>query len=97
MPSNFVRGRTFRKCFVIVDEAQNFTTHELKTILTRLDEDSKVVILGDFEQSDVKLRDSEQGLYKIVEAFKEDKEFGHINLVKSERSRLAELVSKKLK
>lgn len=96
LPSAFVRGRTFRKAFVIVDETQNMTTHELKTILTRLDDDSKIVLLGDVDQADIKLKPEDEGLVKVIESFKDDALFGHIDLIKSERSRLAQLVADKL-
>lgn len=96
MSSQYVRGRTFRKSYVVVDEAQNFTTADLKTLLTRLDEDSKMIILGDVDQSDVKHLEGEDGLVQVVEKFKSYDLFGHINLIKSERSRLAQLVGEVL-
>jgi len=96
LASAFVRGRTLRKAFVIIDEAQNYSILELKTMLTRLDEDSKVVILGDVDQVDAILKPENEGLMKIIEIFKEESMFGHINLIKSERSRLSQLVAEKL-
>lgn len=96
MPASFVRGRTFRRCYVVVDEAQNFSTHELKTILTRLDDESKAVVIGDIDQVDTKLSIENDGLYQVVEKFKDEEMFGHINLIKSERSKLAQLVADKL-
>lgn len=96
MASQYVRGRTFRKSFVIIDEAQNFTTHELKTMLTRLDEDSKMAILGDVNQADVELREAMAGLVQVIEKFKDEPLFAHLNLIKSERSRLAQIVEEKL-
>ena len=96
MAASFVRGRTMRKTFVIIDEAQNFSIMELKTMLTRVDEDSKVVILGDVDQVDVILKPEHEGLVRVVETFKDHELFGHINLIKSERSKLAQLVSDRL-
>ena len=96
MASQYVRGRTFRRSFVIVDEAQNFTTHELKTMLTRLDEDSKMAILGDVNQADVELRSGMAGLEQVIEKFKDCDLFAHLNLIKSERSRLAQIVEETL-
>jgi PhoH-like ATPase len=96
MASAFVRGRTFRKAFVIVDECQNFSTHELKTMLTRLDDDSKIVLVGDIDQADIKLKPEDDGLVQVIETFREESMFGHINLIKSERSKLAQLVAEKL-
>lgn len=96
LASAFVRGRTFRRSFVIVDEVQNMTTHELKTILTRLDENSKIVLLGDIDQADVRLKPEDDGLVKVVEAFKDESMFGSIDLIKSERSKLAQVVAEKL-
>ena len=96
MASAFVRGRTFRKSFVIVDEAQNMNTHEIKTILSRLDDTSKVVLLGDVDQSDIRLRPEDEGLIKVVEVFRDDAMFASIDLIKSERSRLAQMVAERL-
>jgi len=93
-PLAFIRGRTFNNTFLIVDEAQNSTIHELKTIITRVGEDSKIVLLGDTDQIDTPYLDSlSNGLTIIVEKFKEFPIAGHITLVKGERSELATLAS----
>jgi len=81
---------------VIVDEAQNMTTHELKTIMTRLDDDSKIVLLGDVDQADIKLKPEDEGLLKAIEVFKDEPMFASIDLIKSERSKLAQIVADKL-
>ena len=96
MSSQYIRGRTFRRAFLIVDEAQNFSTYELKLLLTRLDDESKIAILGDVDQSDVNLRDGQDGLVQVVERFKDSDMFAHLNLLKSERSKLAQLVGERL-
>jgi len=93
-PLAFIRGRTFNNTFLIVDEAQNSTIHELKTIITRIGENSKVVLLGDTDQIDTPYLDSlSNGLTIIVEKFKQYDIAGHITLMKGERSELATLAS----
>jgi len=93
-PLAFIRGRTFNNTFLIVDEAQNSTIHELKTIITRIGENSKVVLLGDTDQIDTPYLDSlSNGLTIIVEKFKQYDISGHITLLKGERSELATLAS----
>jgi len=93
-PLAFIRGRTFNNTFLIVDEAQNSTIHELKTIITRIGENSKVVLLGDTDQIDTPYLDSlSNGLTIIVEKFKDYDIAGHITLMKGERSELATLAS----
>jgi PhoH-like ATPase len=96
-PLAFIRGRTFSNTFLIVDEAQNSTIHELKTIITRIGENSKVVLLGDIEQIDTPYLDSlSNGLTITIEKFKDEKIAGHITLTKGERSELATLASRLL-
>ena len=96
-PLAFIRGRTFNNTFLIVDEAQNATIHELKTIITRIGENSKVVLLGDTDQIDTPYLDSlSNGLTIIVEKFKQHNSAGHITLMKGERSDLATLASQVL-
>ena len=93
-PLAFIRGRTFNNTFLIVDEAQNSTIHELKTIITRVGENSKIVLLGDTDQIDTPYLDSlSNGLTIVVEKFKEYEIAGHITLLKGERSELATLAS----
>jgi PhoH-like ATPase len=96
-PLAFIRGRTFNNTFLIVDEAQNSTIHELKTIITRIGEGSKVVLLGDTDQIDTPYLDSlSNGLTVIVEKFKKYDIASHITLMKGERSELATLASQVL-
>lgn len=96
-PLAFIRGRTFSNTFLIVDEAQNSTIHELKTIITRIGENSKVVLLGDIEQIDTPYLDSlSNGLTITIEKFKNERIAGHITLTKGERSELATLASRLL-
>ena len=94
-PMSFIRGRTFSNSFLIVDESQNSTIHELKTVITRLGENSKIVLLGDIEQIDTPYIDSlSNGLTIVTEKFKSESLAGHVTLIKGERSKLATLASK---
>jgi PhoH-like ATPase len=93
----YIRGRSIPGQFIIIDEAQNLTRHEVKTILTRVGEGSKIVLMGDPEQIDHPyLDESSNGLTYVVEKFKEEKLAGHIRLEKGERSVLAQLASQLL-
>jgi PhoH-like ATPase len=94
-PLTYMRGRTFNDSFIIVDEAQNATIHELKTIITRVGDNSKVVLLGDVEQIDTPYIDTlSNGLTVVAEKFKNSKFTGHVTLTRGERSPLATLASK---
>ena len=94
-PLAFIRGRTFNNTFLIVDEAQNATIHELKTIITRVGENSKIVLLGDIGQIDTPYIDAlSNGLTIVVEKLKGEILAGHVNLLRGERSELATLASK---
>jgi len=94
-PMSFIRGRTFNNTFLIVDESQNSTIHELKTVITRLGENSKIVLLGDIEQIDTPYIDSlSNGLTIVTQKFKNESIAGHITLTKGERSKLATLASR---
>jgi PhoH-like ATPase len=93
-PLAYIRGRSLDHVFFIVDEAQNLTPHEVKTIITRAGEGSKVVFTGDIHQIDTPYLDSQSnGLTFLVDRMKEQDLFAHINLMKGERSHLAELAS----
>jgi PhoH-like ATPase len=82
---------------VVVDEAQNLTPHEIKTIVSRAGEGTKVVITGDPYQIDNPYLDSESnGLTYLVEKFKGQPRFGHVTMTRSERSQLAALAAKLL-
>jgi PhoH-like ATPase len=86
----FIRGRSIPKAFIIIDEAQNLSGHELKTIITRCGEDSKIVLTGDIEQIDNLSVDATTNALTIaVEKFKDSPLAGHVTLTKGERSLLA--------
>ncbi|AZV43710.1 hypothetical protein BAOM_3101 [Peribacillus asahii] len=88
----YIRGRSIPNQFIIIDEAQNLTKHEAKTILTRVGEGAKIVLVGDPEQIDHPYLDAySNGLTYVIEKMKDQKIAGHISLVKGERSPLAQL------
>ncbi|MBE3570365.1 MAG: PhoH family protein [Bacillales bacterium] len=90
----YIRGRSIPEQFIIIDEAQNLTKHEAKTILTRVGERSKIVLMGDTAQIDHPYLDEyNNGLTYVVEKFKDQKVAGHIQLMKGERSDLAQLAA----
>jgi len=90
----FIRGRSLAETFCIVDEAQNLTPHEIKTIITRTGEGTKMVFTGDIQQIDSPYLDMHSnGLAYMADKMKGQKLFAHINLVKGERSELAELAA----
>jgi len=94
-PLAFIRGRSLSSVFFIVDEAQNLTPHEIKTIITRAGEGTKMVFTGDIEQIDSPYLDTaSNGLSYLSDKMKDQDIFAHVNLVKGERSYLAELASK---
>ncbi|MRT91794.1 PhoH family protein [Ancylomarina sp. 16SWW S1-10-2] len=96
-PLAYIRGRSLSNAFFIVDEAQNLTPHEIKTIITRAGEGTKMVFTGDIEQIDSPYLDKKSnGLAYLADKMKDQKIFAHINLLKGERSYLAELASKLL-
>jgi len=91
----YIRGRSIANAFIIIDEAQNLTTHELKTIITRVGEGTKIVLTGDVEQIDNTYIDAtSNGLTHAVEKFKEADLAAHITLLKGERSKVATLAAK---
>jgi PhoH-like ATPase len=93
-PLTYIRGRSIPNQFIIVDEAQNLTPHEVKTIITRVGEATKVVLTGDPYQIDNPYVDAtSNGLTTVVEKFKGETLGGHVTLSKGERSPLAELAS----
>ena len=94
-PLTYIRGRSIPNQYMIVDEAQNLTPHEMKTILTRAGDGTKIVLTGDPYQLDHPYLDSRSnGLTYAVERFRGEKLYGHIFLRKGERSVLAELAAK---
>ncbi len=93
-PLSYIRGRSLQRIFFIVDEAQNLTPHEIKTIITRAGEGVKIVFTGDIFQIDHPYLDSQSnGLSYLIEHFKGQRLYAHINLEKGERSELADLAS----
>ena len=93
----YIRGRSIPRQFIIVDEAQNLTPHEVKTIISRCGDDSKMVLTGDPEQIDNPYLDaSGNGLSYTVDRLKGEAVYGHVTLRKSERSDLAALAAAKL-
>ena len=93
-PLSYIRGRSLVKVYFIVDEAQNLTPHEVKTIITRAGEGTKMVFTGDIFQIDHPYLDSQSnGLSYLIEKMKGQKLYAHITLEKGERSELAELAS----
>jgi len=93
-PLTYIRGRSIPNQFIIVDEAQNLTPHEVKTIITRAGDGTKIVLTGDPYQIDNPYVDStNNGLVHVVNRFKSEKIAGHITMSKGERSELAELAA----
>ena len=93
-PLAYIRGRSLSRVFFIVDEAQNLTPHEVKTIITRAGEGTKMIFTGDIEQIDSPYLDSRSnGLSYLSDKMKGQDIFAHVNLVKGERSYLADLAS----
>jgi PhoH-like ATPase len=90
----YIRGRSLNDTYCIIDEAQNLTPHEVKTIITRAGEGTKMVFTGDLQQIDSPYLDSQSnGLAYMIDKMKGQNIFGHINLVKGERSELSEIAS----
>tara|TARA_R110000824_G_scaffold127498_3_gene287742 strand:- start:15930 stop:17270 length:1341 start_codon:yes stop_codon:yes gene_type:complete len=93
----YIRGRSIANAFIVIDEAQNLTKHEIKTIITRIGEGTKIVLTGDIEQIDnVYVNETSNGLAHAVESFKQFPISGHVTFTKGERSELATLASKVL-
>lgn len=93
-PLTYIRGRSIPKSFIILDEAQNMSAQEIKTVITRVGENTKIVITGDISQIDNPYVDfADNGLTHVVEKFKDQEISGHITLKRGERSNLATLAS----
>ena len=93
-PLTYIRGRSIPHQFMIVDEAQNLTPHEVKTVITRISEGSKIVLIGDPAQIDNPYVDSSSnGFNYVVSRFRAQAVAAHIELQKGERSELAELAA----
>ena len=96
-PLAYIRGRSLGRVFFIVDEAQNLTPHEIKTIITRAGEDTKIVFTGDIFQIDQPYLDMySNGLTHLGEKMAGQPLFEHVNLTKGERSELSEIASRLL-
>jgi len=96
-PLTYIRGRSIPMQFMIVDEAQNLTPHEVKTIVSRVGEGTKIILTGDVAQIDNPYLDaSSNGMSYLIERLKGSPQVGHITLAKSERSELASLAADKL-
>ena len=96
-PLAFIRGRSLSNVYFIIDEAQNLSVHEMKTIITRVGEDTKIVLTGDVEQIDnVYVDETTNGLTCAIEKFKSHTLSGHVSLTKGERSKVATLAAKVL-
>jgi len=96
-PLTYIRGRSMPNQYMIVDEAQNLSPHEVKTIITRAGKNTKIVLTGDPYQIDHPYLDTNSnGLNYVVERFKDSPVAGHVTLVKGERSELAELAAELL-
>ena len=91
----YIRGRSISNAYMIIDEAQNLTSHEVKTIITRVGENTKIVLTGDIEQIDnVYTNETSNGLAYAVEKFKPSDLAGHVTFKRGERSRIATEASK---
>jgi PhoH-like ATPase len=94
---SYIRGRSLPSQYIIIDEAQNLSPHEIKTIVSRAGDGTKVVLTGDPYQIDSPYLDANSnGLTFLVDAFRGHHVFGHVTLTKSERSVLAELATELL-
>ena len=92
---NFMRGRTFLRRYIIIDEAQNLTPKQVKTLITRAGPGTKIVCLGDIGQIDTPyLTENSSGLSYVIEHFKDWQHSGHVTLQRGERSRLADRAAK---
>ena len=91
----YIRGRSISNAYMIIDEAQNLTAHEVKTILTRVGDNTKIILTGDIEQIDnIYTNETSNGLTYAVEKFKSEAIAGHVTFKKGERSKLATIASK---
>lgn len=96
-PLSYIRGRSLQNVYFIVDEAQNLTPHEMKTIITRAGEGTKIVLTGDIHQIDHPYLDTESnGLSFLISRMKGQDIYAHVMLEKGERSALADLASQVL-
>jgi PhoH-like ATPase len=93
-PLAYIRGRSLSNICFIVDEAQNLTPHEVKTIITRAGENTKIIFTGDIYQIDTPYLDAQSnGLSYLIDRLKDHELYAHITLEKGERSELANLAN----
>jgi PhoH-like ATPase len=93
----YIRGRSISNSYIVIDEVQNMTQHEIKTVLTRVGENTKIILTGDIEQIDnVYIDETNNALSYVVEKLKSHDISGHITLVKGERSKVATIASEVL-
>ena len=93
----YIRGRSISNAIIIIDEVQNMNRHEIKTVLTRVGENTKIVLTGDIEQIDnVYVDATTNGLTYVVEKLKKEDITGHITLMKGERSKVADIAARNL-
>jgi len=96
-PLAYIRGRSISHVYFIVDEAQNLTPHEVKTIITRAGEGTKIVFTGDIKQIDTPYLDSQSnGLSYLIDRIKHHRLYAHVTLEKGERSELANIANELL-
>lgn len=96
-PLAYIRGRSLSNICFIVDEAQNLTPHEVKTIITRAGENTKIIFTGDIHQIDTPYLDAQSnGLSYLIDRIKDHELYAHITLEKGERSELANLANELL-
>jgi PhoH-like ATPase len=96
-PLAYIRGRSLSNIYFIVDEAQNLTPHEVKTIITRAGENTKIVFTGDIFQIDTPYLDTQSnGLSYLIDKIRDNPLYAHITLEKGERSELANLANELL-
>jgi PhoH-like ATPase len=93
----YIRGRSIQKAFIVIDECQNLSRHEIKTILTRVGDGTKIILTGDIEQIDnVNIDETTNGLTYVIEKLKPYDLTGHITFIKGERSKVATLCANTL-
>jgi len=84
MPTSFIRGVTLSDCVIILDECQNNTFHELDSVITRMGDNTKIMICGDFRQSDLRFKDERQGLLDFMDILGRMKSFAHVELTEDD-------------
>jgi predicted ribonuclease YlaK len=84
MATSFIRGITLSDCIIILDECQNNTFHELDSVITRMGENTKIMICGDFRQSDLKFKDERQGILDFMDILGRMKSFAHVELTEED-------------